>query len=160
MNFEALSKPLPAWALGEVTLRLAQPDEITAACAALDRHHYLGAPKRAGCDVVQLAQGGPGHEKNLAHALFAALPPGALDEAIVGGDALYADASLARRQDPSPHRPHGGEPDALARPGADLVVPPRRDRQPALCAPAFVPRNQRRLPAALRELFQPLKPGQ
>jgi len=46
--------------------------------------------------LVQLAQSGPGHEKNLAHALVAALPPGTLDGAIVGGDALYADAALVR----------------------------------------------------------------
>ncbi len=32
-----------------------------------------------------------------------------------------------------------------------------RRRHPSLCAPAFVLRNQRRLPTALRELFQPLK---
>lgn len=32
-----------------------------------------------------------------------------------------------------------------------------RRQHPTLCAPAFVLRNQRRLPAALRELFQPLK---
>lgn len=33
-----------------------------------------------------------------------------------------------------------------------------RRRHPTLCAPAFVLRNQRRLPTALHELFQPLKP--
>lgn len=33
-----------------------------------------------------------------------------------------------------------------------------RRRYPALCGPAFVLRNQRRLPAALRELGQPLTP--
>lgn len=32
-----------------------------------------------------------------------------------------------------------------------------RRRHPTLCAPAFVLRNQRRLPTALRELLQPLK---
>lgn len=32
-----------------------------------------------------------------------------------------------------------------------------RRRHPSLCAPAFVLRNQRRLPSALRELLQPLK---
>jgi len=31
-----------------------------------------------------------------------------------------------------------------------------RRRHPKLCAPAFLTRNQRRLPTALRELFQPL----
>lgn len=46
--------------------------------------------------LVQLARSGPGHEKTLAHELVAALPPGALDGAIVGGDALYADAALVR----------------------------------------------------------------
>ncbi|MBI2498375.1 MAG: DUF4338 domain-containing protein [Opitutae bacterium] len=49
-----------------------------------------------GAPLVQVAQGGQGHEKNLAHALLAALPPGALDGAIVGGDALYADPALVR----------------------------------------------------------------
>lgn len=33
-----------------------------------------------------------------------------------------------------------------------------RRRHPDLCAPAFLLRNQRRLPTALRELFQPLNP--
>jgi hypothetical protein len=55
MNFEPLVETLPEWALREVTLRLAQPDEMAGACAALEREHYLGAPKRAECDVVQLA---------------------------------------------------------------------------------------------------------
>lgn len=32
-----------------------------------------------------------------------------------------------------------------------------RRKYPALCAPAFVLRNQRRLPTAIRELFQSLK---
>ena len=35
-----------------------------------------------------------------------------------------------------------------------------RRRHPQLCAPAFVLRNQRHLPTALRELFQPLTPKQ
>lgn len=55
MNFEPLSETLPEWALREVTLRVAQPAEIAAACAALDREHYLGAPKPCNRDVVQLA---------------------------------------------------------------------------------------------------------
>lgn len=46
--------------------------------------------------LVQVAQCGPGHEKNLAHTLIEALPPGTLDGAIVGGDALYADPALVR----------------------------------------------------------------
>jgi len=55
MNFDALTKTMPAWALQEVTLRLAQPAEIAAACAALEREHYLGAPRPCNRDVVQLA---------------------------------------------------------------------------------------------------------
>jgi len=51
---------------------------------------------QTGEPLVQLAQCGPGHEKNLAHALVDALPPGTLDGAIVGGDALYADTTLVR----------------------------------------------------------------
>jgi hypothetical protein len=47
--------------------------------------------------LVQVAQCGPGHENNLAHALVDALPPGTLDGAIVGGDALYADTALVRQ---------------------------------------------------------------
>lgn len=46
--------------------------------------------------LVQLAQAGPGHEKTLAHTLVASLPPGTLDGAIIGGDALYADPALVR----------------------------------------------------------------
>jgi len=55
MNFEPLTETLPEWALREVTLRLAQPDEITAAGAALDREHYLGAPRPCNREIVQLA---------------------------------------------------------------------------------------------------------
>jgi hypothetical protein len=55
MNFALLTKTLPEHALREVTLRLAQPDELPAARAALDAEHCLGAPKPAECDVVQLA---------------------------------------------------------------------------------------------------------
>jgi len=51
---------------------------------------------QTGEPLVQLAKCGPGHEKNLAHELVDALPPGTLDGAIVGGDALYADPSLVR----------------------------------------------------------------
>jgi hypothetical protein len=51
---------------------------------------------QTGEPLVQVAQCGPGHEKNLARALVGALPRGTLDGAIVGGDALYADASLVR----------------------------------------------------------------
>jgi predicted transposase YbfD/YdcC len=39
-----------------------------------------------------------------------------------------------------------------------LVLTWWRRRHPTLSGPAFVLRNQRRLPAALRELFQPLTP--
>jgi predicted transposase YbfD/YdcC len=38
-----------------------------------------------------------------------------------------------------------------------LVLICWRRQHPTLCAPAFVLRNQRRLPATLRRLFQPLK---
>jgi hypothetical protein len=55
MNFESLNETLPEWALREVTLRVARPAELAAACAALDRDHYLGAPKPCNRDVVQLA---------------------------------------------------------------------------------------------------------
>jgi hypothetical protein len=55
MNFALLSETLPEHALREVTLRTAQPDELPAARDALDAEHYLGAPKPAECDVVQLA---------------------------------------------------------------------------------------------------------
>jgi len=55
MNFEPMTETLPEHALREVTLRVAQPDELDAACTALQREHYLGAPKGAERDVVQLA---------------------------------------------------------------------------------------------------------
>ncbi len=58
MNFTLLTETLPEHALREVTLRLVQPDEIAAARAALEAEHYLGAPKPAECDVMQLAQRG------------------------------------------------------------------------------------------------------
>ena len=55
MNFDLISETLPEWALQEVTLRAAQPSERAAACAALQRAHYLGAPSPCNCDLVQLA---------------------------------------------------------------------------------------------------------
>jgi hypothetical protein len=55
MNFSLLTETLPEHALREVTLRAAQPDEQPAVRAALAAEHYLGAPKPAECDVVQLA---------------------------------------------------------------------------------------------------------
>ena len=55
MNFDAMTETLPEWALREVTVRTAQPQEIAAACAALARKHYLGAPKPCNQEVVQLA---------------------------------------------------------------------------------------------------------
>lgn len=58
MNFERLTETLPAWSLREVTLRVAQPEEIAAVCAVLDREHYLGAPKPCNREVVQLATRG------------------------------------------------------------------------------------------------------
>lgn len=55
MNFEVTKETLPEWALREVTLRLAQPGEIAAACVALENEHYLGAPRPNAREVVQLA---------------------------------------------------------------------------------------------------------
>lgn len=55
MNFASMTETLPDWALREVTLRLAQPDEIAAAGAALERDHYLGAPRPCNREIVQLA---------------------------------------------------------------------------------------------------------
>jgi len=55
MNFESMTETLPEWALREVTVRPARPDEIAAACAALERDHYLGAPRPCNREVVQLA---------------------------------------------------------------------------------------------------------
>jgi hypothetical protein len=55
MNWTTLNEVLPAHALREITLRLARPEEVGAARAALERDHYLGAPRPALCDVVQLA---------------------------------------------------------------------------------------------------------
>ena len=47
--------------------------------------------------LVQVAKCGQGHEKTLAHELVDSLPPGTLDGALVGGDALYADTALVRQ---------------------------------------------------------------
>lgn len=58
MNFDLVTETLPEGALREVTLREAQPDEIAAACVALDREHYLGAPRPCNREVVQLAMRG------------------------------------------------------------------------------------------------------
>ena len=55
MNFESMTKTMPGWALGEVRVREAQPEEMEAACAALQREHYLGAPGPHQRDLVQLA---------------------------------------------------------------------------------------------------------
>ena len=52
---------------------------------------------QTGEPLVQLAKCGQGHEKTLAHELVDVLPPGTLEGAIVGGDALYADSSLVRQ---------------------------------------------------------------
>src|SRR3990172_2407849 len=45
----------PDWWWREGTLAGAQPEEIAAACAALAREHYLGAPKPCNRELVQLA---------------------------------------------------------------------------------------------------------
>ena len=69
MNFERLTETPPEWTLREVTLRVAQPEEIAAACAALEREHYLGAPRPCNREVVQnnrflvLADGAPAQSR-------------------------------------------------------------------------------------------------
>ena len=55
MNFVMMSKPMPDWALAEVKLREARPEEVAAACAAREREHYLGAPGPHQRDLVQVA---------------------------------------------------------------------------------------------------------
>ena len=55
MNFVMMSKPMPDWALAEVKLREARPEEVAGACAALDREHYLGAPGPHQRELVQVA---------------------------------------------------------------------------------------------------------
>lgn len=55
MNYHMMKDTMPEWAVGEVTLRAAQPEEIQAACTALEREHYLGAPGPHQRDLVQLA---------------------------------------------------------------------------------------------------------
>lgn len=52
---------------------------------------------QTGEPIAQLAQSGPGHEKRLAHTLVESMPVGSLDNKLVGGDALYADAALVRK---------------------------------------------------------------
>lgn len=55
MNFATMTETLPEWAVGEVTLRVAQPEEMEAVEEALGREHYLGAPPPCNRDLVQLA---------------------------------------------------------------------------------------------------------
>lgn len=55
MNFESVTETPPERAWREVRLRLAQPDELAAASAALDRDHGRGAPRPCNREVVQLA---------------------------------------------------------------------------------------------------------
>jgi len=122
---------------------------------------------QAGEPLVQLAKCGQGHEKTLAHELVEVLPPGTLEGAIVGGDALYADPSLVRQlvqeqgtitlvQLKDKTRARTGHTAANLALLRGLVLIWWRRRHSDLCAPAFVLRNQRRLPAAIRELSQPL----
>ena len=55
MNWNTLTKSLPAHALREVTLVLAKPADLEAVNAALEREHYLGAVTPNNREVVQLA---------------------------------------------------------------------------------------------------------
>ena len=55
MNWNTLTKSLPAHALREVTLVLAKPADMEAVNAALEREHYLGAVTPNNREVVQLA---------------------------------------------------------------------------------------------------------
>ena len=55
MNWNTMTKSLPAHALREVTLVLAKPADLEAVNAALEREHYLGAVTPNNREVVQLA---------------------------------------------------------------------------------------------------------
>ena len=92
---DELTRAVVAWQLAQTTL----PPVLALDGKTL--HRGLATlvtlcDAQTGEPIVQMAQCGPGHEKNLARALVEALPRGTLDGAIVGGDALYADASLVR----------------------------------------------------------------
>jgi hypothetical protein len=123
---ELLREELPAPALRAITLRAGHESEQEGFRAALEAHHYLGAPSRRQCVLGPVALLGerpvalltwthagcarwprakPGWagtrarasgEKTLARDLVAALPPGTLDGRVVIGDALYADQALVR----------------------------------------------------------------
>ena len=90
-----LSRAVVAWQLSQTTL----PPLLAIDGKTL--HRGLATlvtlcDAQTGEPLVQLAKCGAGHEKHLAHELVQALPPGTLDGAVVGGDALYADPSLVR----------------------------------------------------------------
>ena len=55
MNWNPMTESLPAQALREVTLVVAEPAELEAVNAALEREHYLGAVTPNNREVVQLA---------------------------------------------------------------------------------------------------------
>jgi hypothetical protein len=91
-----LTKAVVAWQLAQTTL----PPLLAIDGKTL--HRGLATlvtlcDAMTGEPLVQVAKCGQGHEKTLAHELVDALPPGTLDGAIVGGDALYADTALVRQ---------------------------------------------------------------
>jgi hypothetical protein len=93
--------------------------------------------------LVQVARCGPGHEKNLAHALLEALAPGTLDGAIVGGDALYADPALVR-----PLVQDQGAITLVQLKDNQAKAAVRADRLLAAAAPPFSPRRSNPATAA------------
>mgnify|MGYP000002761119 FL=1 len=63
MNWNPMTESLPAHALREITLVVAEPAELHAVNAALEREHYLGAVTPNHREVGQLA---PRHNQVLA----------------------------------------------------------------------------------------------
>jgi hypothetical protein len=93
---DAITRAVVAWQLGQTTL----PPLLAIDGKTL--HRGLATlvtlcDAQTGEPLVQLAKGGAGHEKHLARTLVEALPAGALDGAVVGGDALYADTDLEQK---------------------------------------------------------------
>ena len=54
MNWNPMTESLPAHALREITLVVAEPAELEAVNAASEREHYLGAVTPNNREVVQL----------------------------------------------------------------------------------------------------------
>ncbi len=88
---------LAAGANDPATLAPGKPGRQNAAPRPRHARHPLRRAQTPGLPgLVQVARCGQGHDPP-AHELVDALPPGTLDGAVGGGDALYADTALVRQ---------------------------------------------------------------